>query len=126
MSNQPNVFISYSPSDKEIALQVDALLRTYRVKTFVDFDRAMENELLLEEVLQERGACHMVVLIWSQRAVNDEVVNADWQTALSFGQPVVPYTLDDTPLPPEINSNQVVSIGNLQSAKDDILRSIYG
>jgi hypothetical protein len=125
MSDQPKVFISYSPLDKDIALEIDSLLRTYRVKTFVDFDRVIENELLLENVLQELGACQGVVLIWSQRAVNDEVVDADWQTALSFGKPVIPYILDNTPLPPKINSSQIIPIDNLQNAKDEILRSIY-
>ena len=50
------------------------------------------------------STCDFFLLCWSGQAKASDFVDLEWNTALALKKPIVPYLLDDTPLPPTLSA----------------------
>ncbi|WP_439675291.1 hypothetical protein [Embleya sp. MST-111070] len=82
------------------AVGLDALLRDAGVRTAVDEIRDLSDGLPADPVLQELGACDLVLLVWSRGAAQDRHARVQCEYAASFGKSCLVWPLDAT-APPE-------------------------
>ncbi|MFE3199079.1 hypothetical protein [Embleya sp. NPDC059237] len=81
------------------AVGLDVLLRDAGVRTAVDEIRDLSDGLPAEPVLQELGACDLVLLVWSRGAAEDPHERVQCEYAASFGKSCLVWPLDATAPP---------------------------
>ncbi|MFI0721680.1 hypothetical protein [Streptomyces sp. NPDC021224] len=95
----PGVFLAYAPADAEPAGALDALLRAGGARTAVDEARDLSDELPAEPVLQDLGACDVLLVVWSKAAAQDAHVSQQRTHAADFDKPCLVWPLDGTDVP---------------------------
>jgi len=114
---RPGIFLAFAQEDASRALNLDALLRAGGARTALDESRELHNGLPSEPVLQDLGACDLLLVVWSRHAAADAHVSEQRRLAASFGKPCVVRSLDPAPvpadtsrqLPPEDDDQEVVA-----------------
>ncbi len=94
-----DIFISYSREDAaKVRPLVDELRRRgYRV--FYDVESIAVGEKWKERLERSIRAARVLVLCWSESARRSEFVQFEFSRAEGLGKPVLPWLLDQTPLP---------------------------
>ncbi|MFI0940251.1 hypothetical protein [Streptomyces sp. NPDC021020] len=95
----PGVFLAHAPADSAQADALDALLRAGGARTAVDESRDLSDELPAEPVLQDLGACDVLLVVWSSAAAEDAHVAEQRTYAADFGKPCLVWPLDGTDAP---------------------------
>src|ERR1700675_291667 len=94
-----DIFISYSRADGERVRPLVQELRRLGYKVFFDVESISIGErwkLRLDASLRTSRA---LVLCWSAQAKVSEYVPLEYAKAEGLGKPVLPWLLDETPLP---------------------------
>jgi hypothetical protein len=97
------LFISYSRKDAEIAEHFAHTWRASGQQVFIDKQSLDYGEDWQRQIAEAIASADRLILFWSQPAVESAHVTAEWRQALATPTcKIVPYILDDTPLPTEL------------------------
>ncbi|MBL8152956.1 MAG: toll/interleukin-1 receptor domain-containing protein [Anaerolineae bacterium] len=122
-----HVFISYSRRDKACAYKIQRQLEAQGFKIWIDKNdipagAAFPNSLLT--AIREAAA---VLVLWSQQAKESNFVEKEIKAAeeqrLMRDMPLVPVWLDNTPLPPELQTLNAVEV---KGCTDDEIKKLVG
>jgi hypothetical protein len=119
-----NVFLSYSQENVEQALLIEHELTSLGLTVWRDQEQLRAGERW-PKVLGERiAAAHAVLLLWSQDAAASTFVELEWTTALALKKAILPYLVDQTPLPPSLAALQAVSSADVSQAAVKIIKAV--
>jgi catechol 2,3-dioxygenase-like lactoylglutathione lyase family enzyme len=90
-------FISHASQDRRAADRIEAALGRRRV--WLDRSDIRLGTLLGRELLSNLENSRTLVLVWSAHAQRSPWVQSEWICAVNLGKPVIPITIDRTPLP---------------------------
>ena len=96
------VFISYARQDSNWVYVAVSLLRAGGAKVFMDVDDIEYGDRWKDVLQKSIAVCRRVLVFWSSAAASSRWVNREWVLALQLQKRVVPVSLDDTPLPPQL------------------------
>lgn len=126
MPGPPKVFISHSHYDRQPASYIQKILEQHKVRTFLD-----QHQIVAGQVLKDRLGlgliwCEKLLLFWSKHARQSEFVQWEWRRAQFLMKEVVPYMLDRTPLPSELNEIVHIDQSDRNHGHAELLRAILG
>ena len=99
----PSVFISYSSQQLAVAQQLEAELKAKSIKVWRDKTNLHAGEQWRPKALGDAIAdANALVLLWSSEASQSDFVELEWNIAVAMKKSVMPYLIDDTPLPPTL------------------------
>jgi len=102
------VFISYARENREFVDRAVVLLKAGGVKVFIDVNDIKYGEKW-EVVLNDSICkCERMLVFWSSAASQSDWVKREWRLAVELQKVIVPWSLDQTPLPKELSRYQGV------------------
>ncbi len=118
------VFISYSQTDLVFVEKLENFLIENQHKVWRD-QKSVKGGQNWPKVIGEAIASNdLVLLVWTNSAKNSHFVEFEWTTAVALRKTIVPYLLDDTPLPPSLSTYNSISVRNLKKNKQKILEAL--
>ena len=100
----PSVFLSYARDDREVVQQLAQGLMERGVSVWRDQEKLYAGQKW-PKALGEAIASHdAFLLVWSKHSAASEYVELEWCTAVALKKTILPWLLDDTPLPSSITS----------------------
>ena len=120
------VFISHAHNDRQTATELQAILHSFGAETFLDQDYIQAGDHL--DVKLEEGIfqCTVFLLLWSWSASSSKYVAKEWNKALDIRKKIVPYSLDNTPLPAVLDNLVRIDPSDRQLANAGLLKAIFG
>lgn len=94
-----DVFLSYSRADAERVRPLVEELRRLGYKVFFDVESIGVGERWKNRLESSIRTSRVLVLCWSAQAKGSEYVQFEYSKAEGLAKPVMPWLLDDTPLP---------------------------
>lgn len=104
----PVVFISYSHSDKTTVNEIANQLSGYQFEVWQDHNMLHGGDSWPKRLGEAIRNSDAFILLWSKSASKSHYVELEWNTALALKKVIIPYFLDDTPLPATLASIQGV------------------
>lgn len=121
-----NVFISHSHADRDTTVNLNRILIKNGAEVFLDQDRIEAGDPLPDRLRDGIRWCNRFLLIWSWSASQSAWVHEEWDYAYSERKKILPYVLDDTPLPDALE-NLVYVMGEDRSVGHaNLLAAIFG
>lgn len=105
-----SLFISYSHKDERVVLPLLSMNEDLQKAAWVDYINTTPGSAWNEVHKEAIESSYRLILLWSKNSALSENVKNEWRWALKCGTSIVPVTLDDTPLPPEISHLHAVSL----------------
>lgn len=94
-----DIFFSYSRADSDLVRPLVEELRRLGYKVFFDVESIAVGERWKSRLESSIRASRVLVLCWSAQTKVSEYVQFEYSKAEGLGKPVMPWLLDDTPLP---------------------------
>src|SRR5215469_1754475 len=94
-----DLFISYSREDRDRVLPLVEALRAFDYRVFFDQESIKVGDVWKKRLETEIRRSRALILCWSAAAKASEFVHFEYIKAGSLGRKVLPWLLDDTPLP---------------------------
>src|SRR2546426_10056931 len=101
-----DAFLSYSRVDLLIVQGLKRQLDERRLRVFVHLDSLRAGHEWPPQLGRAVLDSRMMVLCWSAQAEGSKWVEAEINYCLLAKKPVLPWLLDDTPLPPRLQNTQ--------------------
>lgn len=106
----PSVFLSYARANAARVTELEQILRDRGIEIWRD-QQSLYGGQHWPKAIGEAIASHdFFLLTWSQAAASSHFVEFEWNTAVALGKPLIPFLLDDTPLPPALRAVQGVNV----------------
>lgn len=93
------VFISYNRHDAEIADRLAAVFRKRGYNVWLDRISILAGENWPQKMGEGIAESDVMLLVWSKNSGQSHFVEMEWTAAVAMKKPILPYRLDDTPLP---------------------------
>ncbi len=100
----PDVFLSYAHDDSKTVAEIETALKTRGCNVWSHQQSLYGSQSWAKAIGEAILASDGIVLFWSKNASRSYYVEFEWNTALALKKPVIPYVLDDTPLPPPLHA----------------------
>jgi tetratricopeptide (TPR) repeat protein len=97
------VFISYSRSDLGTVLALEQRIGQ-RVSLWRDQEKIYGGDRWPKVLGEAIDANDTILLVWSQHSAASHYVEFEWCTALALRKRIIPWILDETPLPPSLRA----------------------
>jgi hypothetical protein len=97
------VFVSYSRNDLNAVLALEQRIGE-RVSLWRDQKKIYGGDRWPKVLGEAIDANHVVLLVWSQHSAASHYVEFEWCTALALKKRIIPWLLDETPLPPSLRA----------------------
>ncbi len=94
-----DVFLSYSRADTERVAPLRDELRRMGYRVFFDVQSIDPGSNWKDRLRRSIRASRTLVLCWSENTRGSEYVTFEYSQAEAFRRPILPWTLDKTPLP---------------------------
>jgi hypothetical protein len=111
-----DIFISYSRQDGDRVRPLADELRRRGYRVFYDVQSVVVGEQWKANLERSVRASRVLVLCWSESARRSEFVSFEFSLARGLRKPVLPWLLDQTPLPAMIEIQGIVSADATQVA----------
>ena len=98
------VFLSYARRDLPNLRSLLQDLGTHGITVWRDQDNLYGGQHWPKAIGEAIAAHDVLLLAWSQEAAASHFVEFEWNTALALQKSVLPYLLDQTPLPPALRA----------------------
>jgi len=121
----PQIFISHSHQDENWAKKIATLFDDYKLKYFLDQEKIVATQNLPDRIRKGIEWCSVFLLIWSRNARNSIWVNREWESALRSGKRILPYKLDESPLPTSLDDLVWVDSEDYERGSHELLRGVY-
>ena len=105
-----NVFLSYSSQDHEAVDLLAHDLSQQGVSYWRDQERLYAGQRSPKELGVAIGARDCVLLVWSKHSAASYYVEMEWCTGIALKKAILPFRLDDTPLPEILRSIQTADL----------------
>jgi hypothetical protein len=92
----------------------------------LDQDKIQVAENLPERIQEGINWCNTFLLIWSSRAVASAWVEEEWNTAYDSRKKIIPYSLDSSPLPNELENLVRVEVNDQEHGDANLLKAVFG
>lgn len=109
MALQYDFFVSYSREDKDRVRPLVDALRQQGYRLFFDVESITVGEKWKQRLDSSIRSSRALVLCWSQQARRSEYVQFEYSKAEGLGKKVLPWLLDETPLPAMVEIQGIVS-----------------
>ena len=119
----PQVFISHSHDDRDIAVLVDSVLKKHKATTFLDQDRIEVGDVLPSQLENGIKWCSKFLLLWSVSAARSDWVEREWNMAYDLRKSIIPYRLDASVFPDVFQDRVFVDVDD-QSRGHDFSKAI--
>ncbi|MGH8588047.1 MAG: toll/interleukin-1 receptor domain-containing protein [Gammaproteobacteria bacterium] len=106
----PSLFLSYARADLEPVLSIERGLLAARVSVWRDQDELYGGQRWPKALGEAIAAQDYLLLCWSKSAAASTYVELEWCTALALKKTIIPYLVDDVPLPPSLRSIQGIRV----------------
>lgn len=117
------VFISYTHADVAAVEPVEATLKDNGVSVWRDQKSIYAGEKWPKVLGEAISSNDVVLLVWSKRAATSEFVELEWCIAVALKKTIIPYRLDQTPLPSSLKAIHSID-ADKTGASDQILESL--
>ena len=104
-----DAFISYSRQDLAAVTQLKQACDSLRLKVFFDSASLRAAETWPDQLGAGIEKARLFVLCWSASAATSDWVQAEIKQAEMAKKPILPWTIDNTPLPDRLSTIQAVS-----------------
>lgn len=125
-SHRPSVFISHSHANRDVALELNEVLNASGVKTFFDQDVLDAADDLPRRIVEGIEGCDIFLLLWSSTACTSVWVDREWNTAYNGRKKIVPYKLDGTRLPQQLDNLIYVDRSDRDHSNAMLLEAVFG
>ena len=112
-----DAFISYSHQDLAAVTQLKQSCDSLRLKIFFDSASLRAAEAWPAQLGSSIKDARQLVLCWSASADTSDWVQAEIKFALMAQKPILPWCLDNTPLPAHVSTIQAVSSASNAAAE---------
>jgi hypothetical protein len=126
VAGPPKVFISHSHSDRKTASYLQKILDQNQARTYLDQHAIVPGQDLKARLTLGLVWCDQLLLLWSQYAAQSTFVRWEWQRAQMLMKGLLPYALDGTPLPGELEGLVYIDRSDQKHGHADLLRTILG
>jgi tetratricopeptide (TPR) repeat protein len=106
-----DAFISHSSADNAVAVRLEKDLEAEGLEIWVDSSETRAGALLGPQLHEKIRDSRILILLWSRPAAASRWVNMEWLTAFHENRLIVPYVLDDTPLPQCLRNVLYLDVG---------------
>jgi len=120
------VFISHSHENRDVAVQLENILKKHEAETFLDQDRIEVGDVLPSRLEDGIKWCNKFLLLWSVSAARSAWVEREWNIAYDLSKKIIPYRLDTYPLPDELQDRVYIDIEDKNRAHGDLLTAVFG
>lgn len=117
-----SLFLSYSRADVEPVEALERALIAAGSKVWRDQRDLYAGERWPKRLGDAVAAQDGLVLVWSEAAERSQFVELEWCTALALGKPVLPYLMDETPLPAVLRSLHGVPVVDAEQDAAELCR----
>jgi TIR domain len=124
--NKPKVFISHRHLDRHVATQLQSVLHQHGAETFLDQDRIQAGDVLPDRIQDGIKWCDIFLLLWSGYAASSDWVAREWDLAYESRKKIIPYLLDQTPLPNELDNLVHVEDSDRLHGNAQLLLAVFG
>ena len=104
-----NIFISYNQEDYDDVIHIHQLLEKSGHSVWRDQESMYGGAAWPKALGEAIRTNDFYLLCWSQRAQESYFVELEWTVAIALKKPIIPYLIDDTPLPATLKPFQGVS-----------------
>jgi len=122
----PRVFISHSHHDREAASYLEKVLEQQEVRTYFDQHQIVAGQDLKDRLGSGLIWCEKLLLLWSRRSRKSDFVQWEWQRARFLMKEIVPYVLDRTQLPSQLEELVYIDLSDQKHGHAELLRAILG
>lgn len=126
MSLQPKIFLSHSHRDRHFAAELQVILETQGAETYLDQDKIQVGDILPKRIREGISWCNTFLLIWSSKASASTWVEKEWNAAYDLRKKIIPYSLDNTPLPNALENLVRVEVNDQEHGDANLLRAVFG
>jgi hypothetical protein len=105
-----DAFLSHASQDSAIASELEESLRAPRLQPWIDHSDLAFGGLLRDELQSAIQQSRVLVLLWSEAASKSRWVMAEMFTAFHLDRFIIPYVLDETPLPQFLATSAYLSL----------------
>jgi hypothetical protein len=120
------MFLSHSHQDRAMATDLQKTLVTAGADVYLDQDNIQAGDDLPKRIVEGLTWCETVLLIWSAAAASSVWVSREWNTAYDLRKRILPYVLDKTPLPTELDNLVYVDLKDRELGDSNLLKAIFG
>jgi hypothetical protein len=125
-SSRPIVFISHSHRDRHVAVELQGAVEENGAETYLDQERIEPGARLTKKIRDLINSCNTFILIWSASAASSTWVRREWKLALESRKKIIPYCLDSSSLPPELEDLVYIDLRDREHGDSQLLRTVFG
>jgi hypothetical protein len=126
MSSEHKVFISHSHDDRHAATELDSVLLKNGAETYLDQREIEAGEVLPDRIKDGIDWCTDFLLVWSHSASLSEWVRQEWDLAYVNKKRIIPFKLDNAPLPNPLDNLVYIDDQDRKLAYSNLLTAILG
>lgn len=104
-----DVFLSYSRTDSDRVMPLRDELRRLGYRVFFDAESIDPASPWRERLRQAIRSSRLLVLCWSESARGSDYINFEYMQADALHQPICPWLLDKTELPPMLEAQAIAN-----------------
>jgi hypothetical protein len=104
-----DVFLSYSRADTDRVAPLRDELRRLGYRVFFDVESIDPASPWRERLRQAIRSSRLLVLCWSENARGSDYIDFEYMQADALHQPICPWLLDKTPLPPMLEAQAIAN-----------------
>ena len=120
-----NLYLSYSPSDVNLAKMIEVDLPQAGFEVWRDRKREQESRHWSEEISQLLHDTEIVLLVWSNAASDCPLLRHEWVMARAFGKTIIPCLSKNAPaLPLPLQELFSISFEDYQSAIPELQQQL--
>lgn len=122
----PRVFISHSHRDRDMASYLQMVLEKNEVRTFFDQHQIVPGQELRDRLGLGLIWAEKLLLVWSQQSSLSDFVEWEWRRARFLMKEIIPYSLDQTGLPADLDGLVYVDQSDSKHGHAKLLRAVKG
>ncbi len=120
------VFISHSHLQRDLAAELNSLLRDNGAETYLDQEQIQPGDSLPSRIETCVARCDTFLLIWSAMAAQSQYVNDEWNLAYEQRKRIIPFMYDSAPLPNELSNLVYIKSDDRERGFGDLLLTVFG
>lgn len=124
--NTKKIFISHCHEDRDIAVEIDGILKKHQAETFLDQDMIEVGDELPARLEDGIKWCNKFLLLWSVNSAKSTWVEREWSSAFDHRKSIIPYRLDASPLPEELQDRVYIDVDDKKHAHAGLLSAVFG
>lgn len=119
-----SVFVSYSRNDLESVVTLENQLASSQISFWRDQEQIYGGDRWPKVLGEAIAANDVVLLVWSKHSAASYYVEFEWCTALALKKYIIPWLLDQTPLPHSLMATNGLDASAGEPALKQLIKSL--